>query len=160
MPLRLLTLVTLLGLLPYTTQALEIKFVKLEQITTTKNKKQERETIILDNIERHVPIFEKLLHETTVNSSVVLKDYVMLHIQKQTELLKQIHANVKPEKTQKESNFTIKFSSGLTIEFKNVYRDFNLTGYFDTDFADYLIKNGVKSKDSTPNIKDDIPKSN
>lgn len=162
---RFLSLSLIVGLTPCAAQAFYVNSVKLEQITPTKNKKEVREIITLNNADRHQAEFEKLILETTVNSSVMLKDYIMLHLKNLTELIEQVQANVKPVKSNKNeklANLTINILNGPAIEFKDVYRNFSLTGYFESHFAKYIIENGVKDKvsqsDSSP--KSDKPKPN
>lgn len=143
--------------MPLVSKAFYINSVKLEQITPTKNKKDLRTTITLQNTERHQPEFDKLILETTVNSNIGLKDYIMLHLQNLTDLIKQVQDNVKADdkskKNEKIANFTIYIYSGPTIEFKDVYRKYNLTGYFETHFAKYIIENGTKVDDSKSKVK-------
>lgn len=131
---------------------MNIKSVTLRHTNPSMGPHEVEVTISLTNAKEHDIEFEKLLQDTTVNSTISLNDYIQAKKDKDQKTLDKVHSNFKTNdlsEGEQISYLTIHLEDNSSVVFHDVYREWSLSGYFYPIFTSYMVKHGNRSESSS-----------
>lgn len=131
---------------------MNIKSVTLRHTNPSMGPHEVQVTISLAHTKDHNSEFENFLQNTKVNSLISLNDYIKARVNKDQKTLDKVHTNFKSHdlnEGEEISHLTLYLEDNLNIEFQDVYRQWNLSGYFYPTFTSYMVKHGIRSEISS-----------
>ncbi|WP_375562158.1 hypothetical protein ACE193_06300 [Bernardetia sp. OM2101] len=130
---------------------MNIQTIKLQHTNPSLGPYEKITTVFLSITEQHIKRMNEFLHQSQINNTASLYDYLNAIKDKNEELINHVLNNTpKRELNQGEkiSNLFFYFEDGQVVELADVYRKFELTHFY-ADFTKYMVENGIIDQDES-----------